>query len=67
MFEYKRLLVTKRGENILEWIQRNDGQPLIQATVHGFEVSSQEEVDAILAHPTFAGWKYGISVGMSKF
>ena len=56
MFEFKTLIVTKRGS-------REDG---VKFSVHTFPVSSQEEVDAILRHPSIAGWKYGYSVGMSR-
>lgn len=63
---YKTLIITKRGENILEWIQRNDGKPRIDFTVHKFAIESNEQANAIINHPTFAGWKYGISIGMSK-
>ena len=56
MFEFKRLIVTKRGSY-------KDG---VKFSVHSFPVSSQEEVDAILRHPSIAGWKYGYSVGMSR-
>jgi hypothetical protein len=56
MFEYKMLIVTKRGS-------RQDG---VDFSVHKFEVSSQEQVDAILRHPSIAGWKYGYSIGYSR-
>lgn len=56
MFEYKTLIVTKRGS-------REAG---VKFSVHTFPVSSQAEVDAILRHPSIAGWKFGYSVGMSK-
>ena len=67
MFEYKKVIITKRGENILEWIQRNDGQPRVDFTVHSFEVSSDEEIKEIISRPEFAEWKYGISIGLSRF
>ena len=67
MFEYKKLIVTKRGENILEWIQRNDGVPMVEFTVHHFDISSDEEIKEIISRPEFADWKYGISIGLSKF
>ena len=56
MFEFKTLIVTKRGS-------RKDG---VEFVVSKFPVSSQEQVDAILRHPSIAGWKYGYSVGMSR-
>jgi len=56
MFEFKTLIVTKRGS-------RQDG---VKFSVHSFPVSSQADVDAILRHPSIAGWKYGYSVGMSR-
>lgn len=56
MFEFKTLIVTKRGSR----------QDDVKFSVHSFPVSSQAEVDAILRHPSIAGWKYGYSVGMSR-
>jgi hypothetical protein len=56
MFEFKTLIVTKRG-------CREDG---VKFSVHTFKVSSQEQVNAILAHPSIAGWKYGYSIGYSR-
>lgn len=56
MFEFKTVIITKRGS-------KEDG---VAFSVHKFPVSSQAEVDAILAHPSIAGWKYGYSVGMSR-
>jgi hypothetical protein len=56
MFEYKTAIITKRG-------CREDG---VSFSVHKFPISSREELDAIIAHPAFSGWKYGISVGLSK-
>lgn len=56
MFEYKTLIITKRGS-------REDG---VKFSVHKFAINSQEQMDSIIAHPAFAGWKYGISVGVSK-
>lgn len=56
MFEFDTVIITKRGS-----IEEG-----VDFSVHSFSVSSQEEVDAIVAHPTFAGWKYGISVGYAK-
>ena len=56
MFEYKMIIVTKRGS-------RQDG---VSFSVHSFPVSSQADVDAILRHPSIAGWKYGYSVGYSR-
>jgi|LauGreDrversion4_2_1035121.scaffolds.fasta_scaffold120448_5 hypothetical protein len=67
MFEFNTLIVTKRGENIRDWALRNDGKPLEMFTVHKFPVSSQEQVDAILSHPSIKGWKYGISIGYAKY
>lgn len=60
MFEYNTVIITKRGSGR----EDNWATPF---SVHKFSVSSQEEVDAIIAHPAFAGWKYGISVGLAKF
>ena len=57
MFEYNTAIITKRGS-------REDG---VSFSVHKFPISSQAELDAIIAHPAFAGWKYGISVGLAKF
>ncbi len=56
MFEFNTVIITKRGS-------REDG---VKFSVHTFPVSSQAEVDAIRNHPAFAGWKYGISVGLAK-
>lgn len=56
MFEYKMVIITKRGS------YKDD----VKFSVHKFPVSSQEEMDSIIAHPTFSGWKYGISVGVSR-
>lgn len=56
MFEFNTVIITKRGS-------REDG---VSFSVHTFPVSSQAEVDAIRNHPAFAGWKYGISVGLAK-
>ena len=57
MFEYNTVIITKRGSI-------EDG---VKFSVHHFPVSSQADVDAITKHPAFAGWKYGISVGLAKF
>lgn len=67
MFEYKTLIITKRGENIRDWVARNDGKPLEMATVHKFSITSQEDVESIINHPSIKGWKYGISIGYSRF
>lgn len=56
MFEFNTVIITKRGS-------RQDG---VSFSVHKFDVSSQEQVDAILRHPSIAGWKYGYSVGYAK-
>lgn len=56
MFEYKTLIVTKRGN-----IRKNEG-----FTVHKFPITSEQDVKNILAHPSIAGWKNGYSIGYSK-
>ena len=63
---YNTLIITKRGENWLDWKRRNDGKPIVNFTVHKFVIESNEQAHAIINHPTFAGWEYGISIGMSK-
>lgn len=57
MFEYNTIIITKRG-------CREDG---VNFSVHKFSVKSEQEAQSIIAHPTFQGWKYGISVGYAKF
>ena len=67
MFEFNTVIITKRGENIREWALRNDGKPLETFTVHKFPATTQEEVQAIINHPSIKGWKYGISIGYAKY
>jgi len=56
MFEYNTVIITKRGSI-------EDG---VNFSVHHFPVSSEADIKAITSHPAFAGWKYGISVGLAK-
>ena len=67
MLDFNTVIITKRGENIRAWVERNDGKPLQMATVHKFPASTQEEVQAIINHPSIKGWKNGISIGYAKF
>jgi len=56
MFEFTKVIFTKRG-------CRGDG---VDFSVHHFSASTEAEVKAIISHPTFAGWKYGISIGYAN-
>lgn len=53
MKDFNTVVITKRGS-------KEDG---VSFSVHNFPASTEEEVQAIISHPTFAGWKYGISIG----
>lgn len=65
--DYNTLIITKRGENWLDWKKRNDGKPIVNFSVHKFAVSSEKEVRAILNHPSIKGWEYGISIGHANY
>jgi hypothetical protein len=56
MFEYKTLIITKRGN-------KQTGENF---SVHKFHITSEEQANAIINHPAFAGWHNGISIGYSK-
>lgn len=60
---YTTLIITKRG---LRAPRKEGGATLVPFSVHKFAIESNEQANAIINHPTFAGWKYGISIGMSK-
>jgi hypothetical protein len=63
MFEFKTLIVTKRGFRA----PRNEGgEVLVPFSVHKFAITSEQDVKKILAHPSIAGWKYGYSIGYSR-
>lgn len=57
MKDFNTVIITKRG-------CREDG---VQFSVHKFSASTEEQVKAIISHPSIAGWKYGISIGYAKF
>jgi hypothetical protein len=63
MFEYKSVIITKRG---FRAPASEGGEMLVPFSVQRFAVSSQEEIDAIVALPEFQEWEYGISVGYSR-
>ena len=63
MFEFKTLIITKRGFRLPV---SEGGKMIVPFSVHKFHIESEAEANAIIAHPTFAGWEYGISVGYSR-
>jgi hypothetical protein len=54
--EFNTVIITKRG-------CREDG---VNFSVHKFSASTEQEVQAIISHPSIKGWKYGISIGYAK-
>jgi hypothetical protein len=56
MKDFNTIIITKRG-------CREDG---VAFTMHKFSASTQEQVQAIISHPSIKGWKYGISIGYAK-
>ncbi len=56
MFEFNTVIITKRGS-------REDG---VKFSVHTFKATTEQEVQAIVSHPSIAGWKYGYSIGYAK-
>lgn len=56
MFEFNTVIITKRGS-------REDG---VKFSVHTFKASTDEQVQAIVSHPSIAGWKYGYSIGYAN-
>lgn len=59
MFEFNTVIITKRGSG-------RENHFDVPATVHTFPASTKEEVEAIISHPSIAGWKYGISIGYAN-
>lgn len=53
MKDFNTVIITKRGSK----------EDNVKFSVHNFPATSEKEVQAIISHPTFAGWKYGISIG----
>jgi hypothetical protein len=56
-FKFNTVIITKRG-------CREDG---VQFSVHKFNATTEQEVQSIIKHPAFAGWKYGISIGYANY
>jgi len=56
MKDFNTIIITKRG-------CQEDG---VAFTMHKFSASTQEQVQAIISHPSIKGWKYGISIGYAK-
>jgi hypothetical protein len=57
--EFNTVIITKRGSG------RQDGFKT-PFSVHKFSASTEQEVQAIINHPSIKGWKYGISIGYAN-